>query len=209
MTARQGKRIGRMGWIAIGLTMLAATLFALFQLGLSRGSAGVLDRADRMLAGSGGATRVVAGARLGSDPLQRADVWVPANKSAGSRPVIVFFYGGGWHSGSPEDYGFIGRHFARLGYVVVIPGYRLVPGGEYPHMLEDAAAGVRWTLDHAAQYGGDPGRIFTMGHSAGAYGAVMLALDPRWLAAVKVPPDTIKGAIGLAGPYDFYPWTSD
>ncbi len=198
-----------MGGLVIALAVVAALLFAGVQLAISRGSAALLDRADLVLRGSGGVARVVKAARYGGDPAQRVDVWAPTAPAAAPRPVIVFYFGGGWHSGTPEAYGFIGRHFARLGYVVVLPGYRLVPGGEYPHMLEDSAAGLRWALDHVAQVGGDPARIFVMGHSAGAYNAVMLALDPRWLAAAKVPADTIKGAIGLAGPYDFYPFTSD
>ena len=53
---------------------------------------------------------------------------------------------------------------------------------------------------------GDPGRIALAGHSAGAHTAVTLALDPRWLKAAGVAPDTVKAAIGLSGPYDFYPF---
>jgi acetyl esterase/lipase len=57
--------------------------------------------------------------------------------------------------------------------------------------------------DHIADHGGDPARIIVAGHSAGAYIAVTLALDPRWGAA-----DMIKAGIGLAGPYDFLPFDS-
>ncbi len=67
---------------------------------------------------------------------------------------------------------------------------------------------MKWTRDHIAEFGGDPGRIAIAGHSAGAYTVAMLALDRRWLEAEGVDPGLIKAAIGLSGPYDFYPWTS-
>jgi acetyl esterase/lipase len=55
------------------------------------------------------------------------------------------------------------------------------------------------------RYGGDPRRVYLMGHSAGAYNAAMVALDPRWLAAYDLTPASLRGWIGLAGPYDFIP----
>jgi acetyl esterase/lipase len=44
-----------------------------------------------------------------------------------------------------------------------------------------------------------------MGHSAGAYNALMLALDRRWLAARGLSADALRGAVGVSGPYAFYP----
>ena len=110
-------------------------------------------------------------------PAQKLDVFVPDATAADPRPVLVFFYGGGWHSGLPGEYHFVGRTFARLGYVVVIPGYRLTPEGKFPRMLEDSAAGVKWVHDHIADYGGDPNRVFVMGHSAGAQLAALVCTD--------------------------------
>jgi acetyl esterase/lipase len=76
----------------------------------------------------------------------------------------------------------------------------------FPDFLDDCAAAVRWTRDNADRYGGDPDRIILIGHSAGAYDAIMLALDRRFLDHAGVPASAIRGAIGLSGPYDFYPW---
>jgi acetyl esterase/lipase len=67
---------------------------------------------------------------------------------------------------------------------------------------------VRWARDNARRFGGDPDRIVLVGHSAGAYNAAMVALDPRWLRAAGVPAGAIKGWAGLAGPYDFCRWTT-
>ena len=84
-----------------------------------------------------------------------------------------------------QSYGFAGRALANQGFVVVIPDYRLVPKAHWPDFLEDAAAAVAWTHRHIGELGGDPDRIALMGHSAGAYNAVMLALDPVWMRAAK------------------------
>jgi acetyl esterase/lipase len=119
--------------------------------------------------------------------------------------VLLFIYGGSWDTGDKSIYGFAGAAFADGGFVTIIPDYRLVPQVRYPGFLEDNARAVRWARDNAARFGGDPERIVLAGHSAGAYNAAMLALDPRWLDAAGVPRGTVKAWAGLAGPYDFLP----
>lgn len=197
-----------MAWLALGtLGAVLAVLFGAWQYAHATNSVALLDLADKVLAGSSGSRVVVSDARFGPDPAQRIDVIAP--ETPGPHPVLVFIHGGGWHSGAPGEYAFIGRHFARAGYVVVLPGYRLGEAGRYPHMLEDSAAALAWVQVNAARLGGDPQRVFVMGHSAGAYNAVMLALDGQWLDRAGVAPGFIKGVVGLSGPYDFYPFTSD
>lgn len=197
-----------MAWIALGaLSTVVAVLFAAWQYAHATNSVALLDLADKVLAGTSGSKVLVSDARFGPDPAQRIDVIAP--DTPGPHPVLVFIHGGGWHSGAPGEYAFIGRHFARAGYLVVLPGYRLGEAGRYPHMLEDSAAALAWVQDNAARLGGDPDRVFVMGHSAGAYNAVMLALDGQWLERAGVTPGFIKGVVGLSGPYDFYPFTSD
>jgi acetyl esterase/lipase len=88
------------------------------------------------------------------------------------------------------------------GALTIIPDYRLVPEVHYPEFLNDNAAAMAWVFEHAKDYGGDPSKIYVMGHSAGAYNASMLALDPRWLGPRR---ERLAGFIGLAGPYDFLP----
>jgi acetyl esterase/lipase len=125
---------------------------------------------------------------------------------AKASPVVVFFYGGSWQSGSKRIYRFVAAALARQGYVVVVPDYRVYPEVRYPGFLEDGARAVRWARDNAARFGGDPNRLFVMGHSAGAYIAAMLVLDDRWLQQVDLAPDRdIAGLIGISGPYDFLP----
>ncbi len=141
----------------------------------------------------------------GEGPRRKLDIYVPT-AAAGPAPVVVFFYGGGWTSGDKDMYLFVGQAFASRGFVTVIPDYRLYPEVRYPAFVEDAASAVRWTVDHIGEQGGDPKRIYLVGHSAGAYIAAMLTLDRRWLGVVGLDPRRqIRATVGLAGPYDFLP----
>jgi acetyl esterase/lipase len=137
------------------------------------------------------------------------DVYKPALR-AKSAPVVVFIYGGGWDSGEKETYHFLGSSFAAQGFVTFIPDYRVYPEVRYPDFIRDAATAIAWVKAHAAAYGGDPTRIALVGHSAGAYIAAMLALDPTWLAADGLDPmRDLRAVVGLSGPYDFLPLHSD
>lgn len=143
---------------------------------------------------------------------QRLDVYLPANpaappSAASGAPIVVFFYGGGWTTGARGDYRFVGEAFASRGYLTVIPDYRLHPEVRYPDFLDDCARAVAWVARNAARLGGDPKRIYLAGHSAGAYNAAMLAYAPEYLARVGVTSESVRGFVGLAGPYDFRPLT--
>lgn len=143
----------------------------------------------------------------GTGARNKLDIYRPAN-ATGASPVVVFFYGGNWTTGQRRDYAFVGRALASRGIVVVIPDYRLYPEVRYPDFLDDSAQAVAWTAKQIGRYGGDPARLFVMGHSAGAYNAAMVALDPRWLGKQGIAPAALRGWIGLAGPYDFLPVTN-
>jgi acetyl esterase/lipase len=143
----------------------------------------------------------------GPDPRQRLDVYTQIAPSVKLAPIVVFFYGGGWNSGSRTDYSWVGDSLASRGFVAVVPDYRLAPEHPYPAFVQDGAAAVRWARDHAADFGGDPDRIVLAGHSAGAYIALQLALDDTFLRAAGVDPRSIRGAVSLSGPADFYPFT--
>ncbi|WP_299308442.1 alpha/beta hydrolase [uncultured Croceicoccus sp.] len=157
----------------------------------------------------GGARRIATGVPYGSDPRQRLDIYAPRDSApgeaanAGDRPVVVFFYGGSWSSGTRRGYDFVGRALSAQGFVTIVPDYRLVPDIRYPAFVEDGAAAVRWARAHAGDYGGDGSRIVLAGHSAGAYIAAMLAFDDRWLGRDRA---AVRGFAGLAGPYDFAPF---
>jgi acetyl esterase/lipase len=140
----------------------------------------------------------------GPDPANRLDVYAP-RQGRGPFPVVVFFYGGSWQNGQREDYFFAGASLASRGFVAVLPDYRKYPQVVFPGFLEDGALAVAWAKRNAARFGGDPSRVFLMGHSAGAHIAAMLSLDSRYLGAQGLDPKDLAGLVGLAGPYDFLP----
>jgi acetyl esterase/lipase len=150
--------------------------------------------------------RVAEGVAYGPGPRHRLDVYAPRSAAAAKRPVIVFFYGGSWNSGRRQSYAFAARALAARGFVVIVPDYRLVPQVHYPDFLRDCASAVGWARRHSGDYGGDGERIVLTGHSAGAYNAAMLALDPGLLGPDRA---AVRGFAGLAGPFDFLPLDDD
>jgi acetyl esterase/lipase len=163
---------------------------------------------DSLAPRDAGARRVAHDVAYGEGPRRKLDVYAPS-EAAGPLPVIVFIYGGSWASGDKDDYEFAGAALASRGFVTVVPDYRLVPEVRFPSFLEDCAAAVRWVSDHAAEHGGDGRRIVLVGHSAGGYNAVMLALAADYLRNAGVDAAGIRGGVGLAGPYDFLPFDVD
>lgn len=152
------------------------------------------------------AETLVRSAAYGPHPRQRLDLYAPRG-GRGDLPIAVFFYGGSWDSGRRQDYNWVGRALASRGFVAIVADYRLYPEVRFPTFLEDGALAVRWAVDQAGTFGGDANRIVLAGHSAGAYNAVMLGLDGRYLRAAGVDPRAVKAVAGLAGPYDFLPLT--
>lgn len=139
--------------------------------------------------------------KYGSEPRQVLDVYAPEN--ARNAPVIVFIHGGSWTGGDKSEYRFVGESFARAGYVTAVINYRLAPANRYPAFIQDAARALKWTTQNIAQYGGDPKRLFVTGHSAGAFNAVEVVVNERWLREADVPVANVRGVVGIAGPYDY------
>lgn len=192
---------------AIALLLIGGAL-ALY-VAVKRDGPGVLSAIDRVAGGDGGAARLDV-LPTGSHPRQNLVIWGPKGDAPDNvRPVLVFVHGGSWRSGMPGSYDFVARAFVERGFVVALAGYRLGPEGRYPAMLEDTARSVALVRREAARFGADPDRIVLAGHSAGAYNAAMIALERRWLESEGVPPESIRGVVGLAGPYDFYPFDSE
>ncbi len=133
------------------------------------------------------------------------DVYAPAGQSG--RPTVVFFYGGRWSSGNKNQYEFVGGALASAGYCTVIPNVRQYPMVRFPAFVEDGARAVKWARDKIDDYGCDARRVFVMGHSSGAHIAAMLALNEQFLKGVGGSRTWLRGMIGMAGPYDFLPFT--
>lgn len=150
-----------------------------------------------------GASRVAHDIAYGRRPRQRLDLWAPAGE--GPWPTLVFFYGAHWPLGSKEFYGWAAQALAARGFVVAIADYRLVPEVGLPAFVEDAAAAAVRTAELAPRHGGDPRRLGVLGHSAGAYLALMVTLDRRYMGSAGAA-ELIGAAAGLSGPYDVLPF---
>jgi len=202
----------RRRWIIgtfVVLAVIAAAAFGLWRWAAATGSAGTLEAIDARFSRSV-AVRLADSGRYGDAANQNIELWVPEGIApAGGWPLVVFAYGGGWHSGATADYRFVARTLGEQGFATALVGYRLVPEGRFPAMLEDTAAGVRWARDRAADAGVRADGIVLSGHSAGAYNVLMLTLDRQWLARTGVPETAIAGTVSLAGPADFFPFTRD
>ncbi len=195
-----------LGGIAVVLIVAGIAL----QIAVWRNGPAVVSTIDRIAGGTAGA-EAKATISTGDHPAQKLVVWGPEDRDPADPPlpVLLFAHGGGWRSGDPVDYGFVGRAFVPEGFIVVLIGYRLGEDGIYPGMLQDTASAIAWTHEEIAAYGGDPDRMVLAGHSAGAYNVVMVGLEEQWLGRHGLSTGDIAGVIGKAGPYDFAPFARD
>ena len=192
-------------------TVVAVLVFALLVFGAAgfalyhREPVRLLDIVDR-LADRSDVTREVKRIRLGEGETQLLRIFRSETTPKRAAPMVLFVHGGSWDSGHPAHYGFVARSLAREGYIVALAGYRLGREGRYPAMIDDTARAVAVLQMAAPDIGGDPHRLFLAGHSAGAYNVVQAVLEPGRLNDAGADRTAIAGIVGLAGPYDFYPF---
>lgn len=121
------------------------------------------------------------------------DIYRPNNEKK-LHDVIVFIHGGSWDTGKKDTYWFLGRNFARKGKVFVAINYPLAPEAQYQEMGYDCAKAIKWVKENIKQYGGNPDKIFLMGHSAGGHLAALINQDPKYFAKAGIK-NPIKGVI--------------
>jgi acetyl esterase/lipase len=130
----------------------------------------------------------------------KLDLYLPKDQK--NFPVLVFVHGGSWRSGDRSSYPALGNRFAKLGIAVAVPSYRLMPKNPHPAQIEDVAAAFAWVYKNIPRYGGDSGRIYVAGHSAGGHLVALLALDDTYLKKYDVPMSAIRGVASISGVYD-------
>jgi arylformamidase len=128
---------------------------------------------------------------------QVLDVYAP--DGADNLPVVFWIHGGGWQTGDKTDVQIKPRVFAERGFVFVSTNYRLLPHVEMGGLFRDVAKSLGWVHRNIGGYGGDPTRVFVMGHSAGAQLAALLCIDDRYLKAEGVPFGVLKGCVPVDG----------
>ncbi|RZS98688.1 acetyl esterase/lipase [Cecembia calidifontis] len=130
---------------------------------------------------------------LGKLPEKKLNVFAP-KKSNGDNEVLIFIHGGSWNSGKKEIYNFLGNRFARKGVVTVIIDYPLSPEYQVHDMALASAQAVKWTAQNIFKYGGNPGKIFVSGHSAGGHLASLITVREEYFDTLHFK-NPIKGAV--------------
>ena len=131
-----------------------------------------------------------------ADDKDRLDVFMPRAET--NVPVVVYFHGGALQNGTKAIGEGLARQLTAHGIGIVSANYRLSPAVMHPAHMEDATAAFVWTKKNIETYGGDPNRVFVAGHSAGAYLAALMALDPSYLAAHGMKLSDIRGTIPIS-----------
>lgn len=136
--------------------------------------------------------------RYGDAAQHRLDVYSASDGSESeSHPVVVWVHGGGWRHGDKDNRSGINlcKTWAKAGIVVVNLNYRLTPDVMHPAHVEDVAAGIAWVQKNIAKHGGDPKRIYLLGHSAGAHLVALVATNPEYLKAHRLVPNTALAGV--------------
>jgi len=144
-------------------------------------------RSDRLRAARGGALDV----RYGTKPRQRLDVFRGALPAA---PTLVYIHGGYWQMNDKEPYAFLGEGVLEAGFNLALVEYTLAPAARLDEIVAEIRAAVAWVIEHAKEFGGDPGRVFVTGHSAGGHLTAMAMNDGR-----------VAGGIAISGLFDLEP----
>lgn len=123
------------------------------------------------------------------------DVAQPVSGSKELRPAIIIIHGGGWSAGDKRDavYTNLLVDYAMKGYVTFSVNYRFTSEAEMPACIEDVERSVAWVKAHADEYGVDPTRIGSFGHSAGGHLSLMLGVKGLVTCAVGGAPPTEIG----------------
>ncbi len=128
---------------------------------------------------------------------QVLDIYAPSR--AKGLPVVFWVHGGGWQAGDKSGVQLKPQAFVDKGFVFVSTNYRLLSNVEMGAIVRDIAKSIHWVHDHIAEHGGDPNRIFVMGHSAGAQLAALVCTDDRYLKAEGLSLAIIKGCVPVDG----------
>ena len=136
----------------------------------------------------------------GVDPERLSlDLYLPGpdHPEATRAPIVLYLHGGGWIAGSKAQSFLQPLVFVPEGFVFASANYRFRPAATVAEMARSAADAAGWLVRNAAEFGGDPHRVFLIGHSAGAHLVSLLGTNAAFLENAGVPPASVRGVISL------------
>lgn len=137
--------------------------------------------------------------RYGDTTIERHVLDVYAPKDAKKLPVVLWIHGGGWVTGDKANVQSKPQWFLEQGCVFVSTNYQLLPKVEMETIVRDIAKSLGWVHKNIESFGGDPNKIFVMGHSAGAQLAALVCVDERYLQSEGVPFSVLQGCVPVDG----------
>jgi acetyl esterase/lipase len=151
---------------------------------------------------------VVYVANSKSPDRQSLDIYKPSTQKPGTKaPIMIYVHGGGFSNGDKTRVTNKPQAFNQRGFVFISTNYRLAASQKrendpsqvftHPAQVQDVAAAIAWAYKNAAKFGGDPNRIFLMGHSAGAHLVSLVSTDEKYLKANQLGLNVIKGTIAI------------
>lgn len=117
--------------------------------------------------------------------------------------LVLYIHGGGWNSGSPSDFHFIGQKIALEGYDCIMPGYRKAPKAHFEEIIDDIFSGYCEIKKYLSEKNLSYSEIIVTGSSAGAHLGALLFCDSKRQKKYNIAPDEFDGFISLAGPLCF------
>jgi arylformamidase len=137
-------------------------------------------------------------AAYGPTSIEQLDVFATTRPNA---PIMVFLHGGAWRGGEARAQAFAAELFLQAGAHLVLPDFATVMDVGLDGMVDQVRRAVAWVERHAADFGGDPGRMYVGGHSSGGHlAANVLVTD--WAKDFGLPADLVKGGLCVSGMYD-------
>lgn len=109
-------------------------------------------------------------------------------------PTLVHIHGGYWQFNDKEPYAFLAESLLPGGFNLVLVEYTLAPAARMDQIAAEIRRAVAWVIDHAAELGADPARVFVSGHSAGGHLTAVAMNEPR-----------VSGGIAISGIFDLEP----
>ncbi len=115
-----------------------------------------------------------------AEPMHRADVYrLKSSFKTRQSPGILMIHGGAWFTGDKLNDALHAKRLAKLGFVVMVINYRLIPAHPFPAQLDDCNLALEWLSTHSDEFGVNADALGAWGYSAGGHLAALLATNPK------------------------------